>query len=72
MKTASVRDIRQNFVAIMRWIVRCMITARLVPERAPITPNEPAPNFDSISQRIYGAKTFSVNLANMARQGYDF
>jgi hypothetical protein len=71
MKTASVRDIRQNFAVIMRWTVRCMIVARLVPERPPITRNAPAPDFDSISQRIFGAKKFRGNLADMEREGYD-
>jgi len=80
MKTASVRDIRQNFPAIMRWIeegenvaitMRRKIVARLVPERPPITRDAPAPDFDSISQRIFGAKKFHGNLADMEREGYD-
>lgn len=80
MKTASVRDIRQNFPAIMRWIeegenvaitMRRKIVARLVPERPPITRNAPAPDFDSISKRIFGAKKFRGNLADMEREGYD-
>jgi hypothetical protein len=72
MKTASVRDLRQNFPAILRWIVRCMIVVRLVPERLAITLNAPAPDFDSISERIFGEKKFRGNLADMERQGYDF
>jgi hypothetical protein len=71
MKIASVQDIRQNFPAIMRWIVRCMIIARFAPERAAITLNAPAPDFDLISYRIFGAKKFRGNLADMERQGYD-
>jgi hypothetical protein len=72
MKTASVRDLRQNFPTVMRWIVRCMIVVRLIPERVAITRNAPAPDFDLISQRIFGAKKFRGNLADMERQGYDF
>lgn len=80
MKTASIRDIRQNFPAIMRWIedgehvaitMRRKIVARIVPERPPITRNAPAPDFDSISQRIFGAKKFRGNLADMERESYD-
>jgi len=80
MKTASVRDIRQNFPAIMRWIeegenvaitMRRKIVARLVPERPPIKRNATTPDFDSISQRIFGAKKFHGNLTDMEREGYD-
>jgi hypothetical protein len=71
MKIASVQDIRENFPAIMRWIVRCMIIARFAPERSAITLNAPAHDFDLISQRIFGAKKFRGNLADMERQGYD-
>jgi antitoxin (DNA-binding transcriptional repressor) of toxin-antitoxin stability system len=80
MKTASVRDIRQNFPAVMRWIeegehvaitMRRKIVARLIPERPPITRNAPAPDFDSISKRIFGAKKFRGNLVDLEREGYD-
>ena len=80
MKTASVRDIRQNFPAVMRWIeegenvaitMRRKIVARLIPERAPITHDGPAPDFDVISKRIFGAKKFRGNLADLEREGYE-
>ena len=80
MKTASVRDIRQNFPAVMRWIeegenvaitMRRKIVARLIPERTPISRNTPAPDFDSISKRIFGAKKFRGNLVDLERDGYE-
>jgi len=80
MKTASVRDIRQNFPAVMLWIeegenvaitMRRKIVARLIPERAPITRNAPAPDFDSISKRIFGSKKFRGNLVDLEREGYE-
>ncbi len=64
----------------MRWIeegenvaitMRRKIVARLVPERRLITRNAPAPDFDSISQRIFGAKKFRGNLADMERESHD-
>jgi antitoxin (DNA-binding transcriptional repressor) of toxin-antitoxin stability system len=80
MKTASVRDIRQNFPAILRWIeegenvtitMRRKIVARLVPERPPVKSNPTHPDFDSISKRIFGAKKFSTNLVEHDREGYE-
>jgi len=80
MKTASVRDIRQNFPAVLRWIeegenvaitMRRKIVARLIPERAPITRTAPAPDFDLISKRIFGTKKFRGNLVDLEREGYE-
>jgi antitoxin (DNA-binding transcriptional repressor) of toxin-antitoxin stability system len=80
MKTASVRDIRQNFPAIMRWIeegenvaitMRRKIVARLIPERPPISRNAPDPDFDLISKRIFGTKKFRGNLVDLEREGYE-
>lgn len=80
MKTASVRDIRQNFPSIMRWIeegeqvtitMRRKIVARLLPEHPPINREAPAPDFDSISNRIFGTKTFQRNLIDCEREGYE-
>ena len=51
--------------------MRRKIVARLVPESPPIKRDAPAPDFDSISQRIFGAKKFHGNLADMEREGYD-
>ena len=78
MRTASVRDLRQNFPAVMRWIkegenvaitMRRKIVARLIPERPPITRTAPAPDFDLIAQRIFGSQKFGGNLADLERQG---
>jgi len=78
MKTASVREIRQNFPAVIRGIeegenvaitVQRKIVARLIPERPPISRNAPAPDFDSISKRVFGAKKFRGNLVNLEREG---
>lgn len=80
IKTASVRDIRQNFPAVMRWIeegenvaitMRRKIVARLIPERAPMTRTAPVPDFDLISKRIFGAKKFRGNLVDLEREGYE-
>ena len=80
MKTASVRDIRQNFPAVMRWIeegenvaitMRRKIVARLIPERPPITRTAATPDFDVISKRIFGTKKFRGNLADLEREGYE-
>ncbi len=80
MKTASVRDIRQNFPAVMRWIeegenvaitMRRKVVARLIPESAPVDRNAPAPDFDLISEKIFGAKKFRGNLVDQEREGYD-
>jgi len=80
MKTASVRDIRQNFPAVMRWIeegenvaitMRRKIVARLIPERAPVTRNASTPDFESISKRIFGVKKFEGNLVDLEREGYE-
>jgi hypothetical protein len=46
--------------------------ARLIPECAPMTRNAPAPDFDSISKRIFGTKKFRGNLADMEREEYEF
>jgi antitoxin (DNA-binding transcriptional repressor) of toxin-antitoxin stability system len=78
MRTASVRDLRQNFPAVMRWIkegenvaitMRRKIVARLIPERPPRTRSAPAPDFDLIAQRIFGSQKFGGNLADLERQG---
>jgi antitoxin (DNA-binding transcriptional repressor) of toxin-antitoxin stability system len=64
----------------MRWIeegenvaitMRRKIVARLIPERPPIKRHAPAPDFDSISKRIFGDKKFHRNLADLEREGYE-
>jgi antitoxin (DNA-binding transcriptional repressor) of toxin-antitoxin stability system len=81
MKTASVRDIRQNFPAIMRWIeegenvaitMRRKVVARLVPERAPFPQKVSVPDFEAVSKRIFGNKKFRTKLADREREGYRF
>lgn len=81
MKTASVRDIRQNFPRVMEWIadgetvavtMRRRIVARLVPEPVPKVKKMAAPDFDAISRRIFGSRTFSNDAMESEREGYRF
>jgi antitoxin (DNA-binding transcriptional repressor) of toxin-antitoxin stability system len=81
MKTASVRDLRQNFPRVMAWIedgeqvavtMRRKVIARLIPE--PETPkSEPtAPDFAAISREIFGKRTFPGDAMESEREGYRF
>jgi antitoxin (DNA-binding transcriptional repressor) of toxin-antitoxin stability system len=81
MKTASVRDLRQNFPRVMAWIqdgeqvavtMRRKVIARLIPE--PKTPNdEPTPpDFEAISRAIFGGRTFPGDAMESEREGYRF
>ncbi len=79
MKTASVRDIRQNFPRVMEWIadgesvavtMRRKIVARLVPEPAQARRKPPAPDFEAISREIFGKRTFSGGAVEAEREGY--
>jgi len=81
MKTASVRDIRQNFPRVMEWIadgetvavtMRRKIVARLVPEPSPKGKKIAAPDFAAISQRIFGNRTFPGDAMESEREGYRF
>lgn len=81
MKTASVRDIRQNFPRVMEWIadgetvavtMRRKIVARLVPEPSPKSKKIAAPDFDAISQKIFGSRTFPDDAVESEREGYRF
>ena len=79
MKTASVREIRQNFPRVMAWIkdgeqvtitMRRKVVARLVPEH-PATRRKPAvPDFDAISREIFGGRTFAHSPVEREREGY--
>ena len=62
MKTASVRELRQNFPRIMAWItdgeqvavtLRRKVVARLVPEPQPERRKPSSPDFESISREIF-------------------
>lgn len=79
MKTASVRDIRQNFPRIMTWIadgehvaitMRRKVVARLVPEKPPIRRKIKAPDFEAISQGIFGDRMFKDDLMEHEREEY--
>lgn len=81
MKTASVRDLRQNFPRVMAWIedgeqvavtMRRKVIARLIPE--PHTPRgEPTtPDFEAISREIFGGRSFPGDAMESEREGYRF
>jgi antitoxin (DNA-binding transcriptional repressor) of toxin-antitoxin stability system len=81
MKTASVRDLRQNFPRVMAWIedgeqvavtMRRKVIARLVPEPK-VPQNEPStPDFAAISREIFGKRTFPNDAMESEREGYRF
>ena len=63
MKTASVRDLRQNFPRVLAWIeagedvavtMRRKVVARLVPEPAMSVKKPKTPDFASFQKRIFG------------------
>jgi len=79
MKTASVRDIRQNFPAVMAWIedgeqvaitMRRKVVARLVPEKPAARRKIGVPDFETISREIFGGRTFSAHPVDDEREGY--
>jgi antitoxin (DNA-binding transcriptional repressor) of toxin-antitoxin stability system len=82
MKTASVRDLRQNFPRVMEWLedgeqvvvtMRRKVIARLVPEKQAAPKCEPeAPDFAAISRGIFGKRTFSGDAMESEREGYRF
>ena len=81
MKTASVRDIRQNFPKVLAWIsdgeqvaitLRRKVVARLVPEQVPVRSKAKAPDFSAISRQIFGEKIFKDDLMEDEREGYKF
>ena len=81
MKTASVRDIRQNFPKVLAWIsdgeqvaitLRRKVVARLVPEQAPVPAKAKRPDFAAISRRIFGDRVFKGDLVEDEREGYKF
>ena len=82
MKTASVRDLRQNFPRVMAWIedgeqvtvtLRRKVIARLVPEKQAATAGEVvAPDFAAISRRIFGKQPLPGDAMESEREGYRF
>ena len=79
MKTASVRDIRQNFPRVMAWIadgeqvaitMRRKVIARLIPEKTAERRKVSAPDFAAISREIFAGRTFSDDLVKREREGY--
>ncbi len=79
MRTASVRDIRQNFPRIMEWIadgeqvavtMRRKVVARLVPERPPVRRKTRTPDFAAASREIFGTQTFAADAMEAERKGY--
>lgn len=81
MKTASVRDLRQNFPRIMAWIadgeqvvitMRRKIVARLIPEQLPLKRKPAAPDFAAISREIFGDRTFQGDAMEIEREGYKY
>ena len=82
MKTASVRDLRQNFPRVMAWIedgeqvavtMRRKVIARLIPEKQAEPKDKPtAPDFAAISRGIFGKRTFPGDAMESEREGYRF
>lgn len=79
MKTASIRDIRQNFPRVMAWIedgeqvavtMRRKVVARLIPEPPPARCRAPVPDFEVIGREVFGDRTFPVDAMEAEREGY--
>ena len=65
MKTASVRDLRQDFSRILAWVeageevaitMRRQEVARLVPRRQKKKPRRPIPDISDRLKRVFGSK----------------
>jgi antitoxin (DNA-binding transcriptional repressor) of toxin-antitoxin stability system len=72
MKTASVRELRQNFGSLLTWLeegqeiqitMRRRVIARLVPDRPKTTLKVRMPDFAARLKRIHGKKTISAEEA---------
>jgi antitoxin (DNA-binding transcriptional repressor) of toxin-antitoxin stability system len=79
MKTASVRDIRQNFPRVLEWIadgesvaitMRRRVVAHLVPEPKKTRQKVQTPDFAAISRDIFGDRTFPNDATEAEREGY--
>jgi antitoxin (DNA-binding transcriptional repressor) of toxin-antitoxin stability system len=73
MKTASVRELRQNFGHLLTWIeegqeilitMRRRVVARLVPERTRSRAKVRMPNFAGRLKKIHGNKVISSDKAH--------
>jgi antitoxin (DNA-binding transcriptional repressor) of toxin-antitoxin stability system len=69
MKTASVRELRQNFGSLLTWIeegqeiqitMRRRVVARLVPDRTKSGVNVRMPDFAARLKKIHGNKVISA------------
>jgi antitoxin (DNA-binding transcriptional repressor) of toxin-antitoxin stability system len=72
MKTATVRELRQNFGALLSWLedgqeiqitMRRRVVARLVPERMIQSSNFKMPDFAARLKSIHGKKLISAREA---------
>jgi antitoxin (DNA-binding transcriptional repressor) of toxin-antitoxin stability system len=81
MKTASVREIRQNFPRVMQWIedgedvavtMRRRVVARLIPEPKSQGREAPVPDFAAVSRKVFGDRTFADDLMAAEREEYRF
>jgi antitoxin (DNA-binding transcriptional repressor) of toxin-antitoxin stability system len=72
MKTASVRELRQNFGSLLSWLeegqeiqitMRRRVVARLVPERTKAGSNVKMPDFAARLKKIHGNKLISAGDA---------
>lgn len=81
MKTASVRELRQNFPRVMAWIadgeevavtMRNRVVARLVPEHKTAPGPRAAPDFEAISREIFCDRSFPGDAMESEREGYQF
>lgn len=81
MKSASVRDLRQNFPRVMAWIVdgeevavtlRRKVVARLIPEPSPVREVPPVPDFEAVSRKVFGERIFPGDAMESEREGYRF
>jgi antitoxin (DNA-binding transcriptional repressor) of toxin-antitoxin stability system len=72
MKTASVRELRQNFGCLLTWLeegqeiqitMRRRVVARLVPDRPKSTPKVKLPDFAARLKKIHGKRVISAEGA---------
>jgi antitoxin (DNA-binding transcriptional repressor) of toxin-antitoxin stability system len=72
MKTASVRELRQNFGRLLTWIeegqeiqitMRRRVVARLVPEQSKSSVKVRMPDFAARLKKIHGKKIISSGIA---------
>jgi antitoxin (DNA-binding transcriptional repressor) of toxin-antitoxin stability system len=81
MKTASVRDMRQNFPRILAWVedgekvaitMRRKVVAHLVPSAEKPRTKPRTPNFAAVSKQIFGDRCFEADACESEREGYRF